>query len=133
LAGESDEYRRGVAEGQILSRLANHDDHFKGINGSIGRLAPLRSRAGLIFPRQPGLAAGTQLQVIRAGPAADQPAAPPPAVLAAPRAERPDRRHAFTHNSQHKTDDARPGGGTGAGIWCAAPHESRVRCCLVLT
>jgi hypothetical protein len=38
VAGELGDYERGIAEGQILSRLSNHDDHFAAINGSIDRL-----------------------------------------------------------------------------------------------
>jgi hypothetical protein len=38
MANELGDYERGIAEGQILSRLANHDEHFAAINGSIDRL-----------------------------------------------------------------------------------------------
>jgi hypothetical protein len=32
---ESDAYRRGREEGEVLARLAGHDEHFSRINGSI--------------------------------------------------------------------------------------------------
>lgn len=39
LETSSETYARGVAEGQILERLAGHDDHFRQINGSMARVA----------------------------------------------------------------------------------------------
>jgi hypothetical protein len=33
------EYERGLAAGQVLSRLDSHDDHLAKINGSMGRVA----------------------------------------------------------------------------------------------
>jgi hypothetical protein len=36
---ESEDYKRGMAEGKILSRLQAHDEHFDQINGSIDRLS----------------------------------------------------------------------------------------------
>jgi hypothetical protein len=35
LSEPDDAYRRGREEGEILARLAGHDEHFKQINGSI--------------------------------------------------------------------------------------------------
>jgi hypothetical protein len=36
---ESEDYKRGMAEGKIFSRLDTHDAHFFQINGSIDRLS----------------------------------------------------------------------------------------------
>jgi hypothetical protein len=48
---EETDYARGVAAGQVLSRLDSHDKHFAKLNGSMERVADELARVFLVVQR----------------------------------------------------------------------------------
>lgn len=57
-------YDRGVAAGEIAARLANHDQHFANINGSVNRLADDLSALRLELQRQADAASAERQAVV---------------------------------------------------------------------